>query len=214
MNNIFPLQLCKTYSEVHAPTTFTNSKDVSFEGSQKQYEFFRAWEKINEFYLYKEIKTLTFLEVGAWKGLWGLAFLEFCDLHNIEGEYVTITMIDHDPNNKPLLKTISYMNSRGMTANLVDMNTLDVNALPEVLKYGTSYNMVFIDAGHAYHEVKNDIEKFAPLATDMLLFHDIRPTDPRSGCGVYQAIADSGLKLNEEIVDSDETMGIGITYIK
>jgi hypothetical protein len=72
--------------------------------------------------------------------------------------------------------------------------------------------MVFIDAGHKYHEAANDIEKFANLASDMLLFHDIRPIAANPNCGVYQAIVDAGIKLDEEISVADE-MGIGIKFI-
>jgi hypothetical protein len=72
--------------------------------------------------------------------------------------------------------------------------------------------MVFIDAGHKYHEAANDIEKFANLASDILLFHDIRPITPTDNCGVYQAIQDLKITLDEEIAVGDE-MGIGIKYI-
>ena len=60
---------------------------------------------------------------------------------------------------------------------------------------------------------KNDIDKFSSLATDMLMFHDIRPFETNEHCGVYQAIQDSNSVLDEEISVADE-MGIGIKYIK
>ena len=100
-----------------------------------------------------------------------------------------------------------------MKASLIDMNTFDVKALDEVKKYHQTYNIVFIDAGHKYNEIKNDIDKFSNLATDMLLFHDIRPIEKDDNCGVYQAIKDSNIVLDKEISVADE-MGIGIKFIK
>jgi hypothetical protein len=38
-----------------------------------------------------------------------MAFAEFCKEKGIEGDYVTITMINHDPNNRPLYNSIDYI---------------------------------------------------------------------------------------------------------
>jgi hypothetical protein len=207
------LNIIEAYSKVHTQQYYTNDDNPSFDGSQRQSEFFEAWNTISNFYDKSKPTKLTFLEVGAWKGLWGMAFAEFCKLNNIEGEYTTITMIDHDPNNQPLYKTIEYINEQhNVKGSLIDLNTFEENALSEVLKYGSTFNMVFIDAGHKYHEAANDIEKFSKLASDMLLFHDIRPIIANPNCGVYQAIVDAGIKLDEEISVADE-MGIGIKFI-
>ena len=126
--------IIETYSKVHNPVTYTNDNEVSFDGSQIQFEFFSAWDKISEFYLKTKPKKLNFLEIGAWKGLWGIAFSEFCKLNNIEGSYLTLTMIDHNPDNQPLYKTIDHINSQGVKATLIDMNSLSEQALPEMLK--------------------------------------------------------------------------------
>jgi len=207
-------KICNTYSSIHSQVYYTNDNNPSFEGSQRQSEFFKAWDTISKFYNNKNPKKLTFLEVGAWKGLWGIAFAEFCKEKNIIGNYVTITLIAHDSNNIPLYKSIDYINKQpNMSANLIDLNTFDNNALSEVQKYYTDYNIVFIDAGHKYVEVKNDIDKFSNLATDLLMFHDIRPIIADENCGVYQAIQDSGITLDEEISVANE-MGIGIKYIR
>ncbi len=208
------LNIINVYSQIHTLVSYNNNSSISFDGSQRQIEFFTAWDRITQFYENKKIDKLKFLEVGAWKGLWGLAFTEFCKLYNIKGEYTTITLIDHDPNNIPLYNTINYNKSQGIKSNLIDMNTFDKNALSEVKKYGESFNIVFIDAGHKYHEAINDINKFSSLATDLLLFHDIRPITATNDCGVYQAIQDSNIKLDEEISTSNAEMGIGIKYIK
>lgn len=207
-------QIIKTYSDLHSPVNYTNGAEVSFEGSQKQKEFFQAWECIENFYKDKKPTTLNFLEVGAWKGLWGLAFTEFCKLNNIEGKYVTITMIDHDPNNRPLHTTLAYINKQSnMTGSLVDMNTMHPDALQSVQKLGSKYNIVFIDAGHKLEEVLSDINKFKPLAKDLLVFHDIRPKQTTPNCGVYEALQLTNTRLDIEIAADEVGMGIGIKYI-
>lgn len=207
-------QIIQIYSQIHAPILYTNDLEVSFEGSQIQREFFMAWNYITEYYKKNPSDNISFLEVGAWKGLWGIAFCEFCKLHKIKGSYLTLTMIDQDPNNQPLYNTIEYINTQGITAKLINMNTLDPNSLPAVLKYSKSFNIVFIDADHRYEAVMSDISKFADLADDILLFHDIRPKEVMKNYGVYQAIVDSGLVLDEEIVTNENGMGIGIIYKK
>lgn len=206
--------IINAYSLVHTPQVYTNDDNPSFDGSQRQSEFFKAWNVIKTYYDSFPSKTLTFLEVGAWKGLWGLAFLEFCKLNNIKGKYVTITMLSHDPSNTYLLNTVNYMNKNGLESHIINMNTFNPDALSEVKKYSENYNMVFIDAGHQYHEAKNDIDKFASLSTNLLMFHDIRPIIPTSHCGVYQAIKDSNIDLDIEISVNSNEMGIGIKLIK
>lgn len=212
---MFEQRLIDTYSQVHTQQWYTNDDQPSFDGSQRQSEFFAAWKRIDSYYKDKKPKKLNFLEVGAWKGLWGLAFCEYCREKGIAGDYTTITMIDHDPNNQPLHRSISYIdNQPKMSASLINLNTFDKEALTEVKKQSSTYNIVFIDAGHKYHEVLNDINKFSSLATDILLFHDIRPIAPTEDCGVYKALLDSNITLDEEISVCDAEMGIGIKYIR
>jgi hypothetical protein len=207
-------QIVQVYSKIHTPIIYTNGPEVSFQGSQIQQEFFEAWRCISKYFDKNKSDHITFLEVGAWRGLWGIAFCEFCKLQNIRGTYLTVTMIDQDPGgNIPLYQTLEYMNSQeGIQADLIDTNTLSENALPEVLKYRESFNIVFIDADHSYSSVMSDIRKFANLADDILLFHDIRPLEVVANFGVYQAIVDSNLQIDTEIVTNENLMGIGIIY--
>ena len=206
--------IINTYSQVHVPIEYTNNDEISFEGSQKQTEFFSAWDKILKFYDNKDIKELSFLEIGAWKGLWGIAFSEFCRSKDIKGSYTTLTMMDQDINNQPLLNTLNYLNSINIESHLIDLNTLDEQALPEVLKIKEKFNIVFIDASHVYEDVMSDIKKFSPLATELLIFHDIRPKMIHPDFGIYQALIDSNIELDEEIISDEGIMGIGIKYIK
>jgi hypothetical protein len=201
------------YSAIHSPITYTNGPEVSFEGSQKQVEFFSAWNHITEFYKDKELTNISFLEIGAWKGLWGLAFYEFCKMKNIKGSYTTVTMIDHDPNNRPLYKTIEFLTQNNFESNLINMNTFDDRVVEEVYRCSNEFNIVFIDAGHKYEEVMNDIKKFSGFSKDLLMFHDIGPREVHPNFGVYQAIKDSNIELHWEIADNIDHMGIGIHYV-
>jgi hypothetical protein len=201
------------YSKIHTTIEYTNNGDVSFDGSQKQSEFFSAWNYISKFYKDKKKDSISFLEIGAWKGLWGLAFYEFCKANGIKGSYSTVTMIDHDPNNRPLYKTINYLKDQGFEANLIDMNTFDDRVVEEVSKLSKKFDVVFIDAGHRYGEVINDINKFSPFAKDLLIFHDIGPKEVQADFGVYQAIKDSNIELHWEVAENPHHMGIGIHMV-
>lgn len=207
-------QIIQTYSKIHTSISYTNDTNISFEGSQIQREFFTAWDCISNYFKQNPVDNLTFLEVGAWKGLWGIAFAEFCRLNNIKGKYVTLTLIDQDINNQGLFNSSEYIKSLGLESVIINENTLSDSALDRIIEHESEFNIVFIDADHGYHSVMSDISKFAPLATDLLIFHDIRPKEVHANCGVYQAIVDSNITLDEEIATNEQLMGIGIKYIK
>ncbi len=206
-------QIVEAYSKIHSNQTvdYGGSK-ISFDGSQIMNEFMEAWKKIDYYYKDKLPIELSFLEVGAYRGLWGIAFCEYCKINNIKGHYVTITLISQDTNNQHLYKSLDYIRQSGLIADLVDMSTIDVYALDMVKEIKESYNIVFIDAGHKYEEVMNDIRKFNPICEDILLFHDIRPKEVTENIGVYQAIQHSYIDLDEELVTNENLMGIGISY--
>ena len=208
-------QIIEAYSKLHTNQTVKYAgSTISFDGSQIMDEFIQAWTKIDEYYKDKKLNEISFLEVGAYRGLWGIAFCEWCKLNNIKGHYTTITLIPQDVNNQHLYKSIDYIRKSGIPSDLIDMSTLDIQALDKVKESRESYNIVFIDAGHKYEEVMNDIRKFKPLCEDILLFHDIRPKEVNENIGVYQAIQHSFVDLDEEIVTNEKVMGIGIKYIK
>lgn len=207
-------QIVKAYSKLHTNQVVQYAgSTISFDGSQIMDEFIGAWTKIDEYYKDKKPTELSFLEVGAYRGLWGIAFCEYCKINNIKGKYTTITLIPHDSNNRYLYDTIDYMKESDIETQLVNCSTLDESALFRVTEKYKSFNIVFIDAGHRYEDVMNDIQKFKPLCEDILLFHDIRPKEVNESIGVYQAIQHSLIDLDEEIVTNENLMGIGIKYI-
>lgn len=205
-NNVINL-----YSRVIEPVSYVEGREVSFNGSQIQDEFFKAWECISNFYGNKKLEHLSFLEIGAYKGLWALALAEFCRERQISFEYATVTYMEQDPNNNPLYNVQEYYKSIGASFTLVNSPSQDPNALLQLPQ--VSYNIVFIDGDHSYDMVKQDISLYKPLAADMLLFHDIRPIFTNPSCGVYQAVEDAGLTLDEQIIVDGQWMGIGIHYV-
>jgi hypothetical protein len=207
MNNLRN-KIIESYSKVQTPILYTDGEEISFEGSQKQKEFFTAWDTICNYYSNNPNNELTFLEIGAWKGLWGIAFAEFCTLNNIKGKYITVTMLDNDSNNSYLHSSLQYIESLGLETLLIDENSLSEQALNSVLDFNKEFNIVYIDADHSYLSVMSDIKNFAPLSKDILIFHDIRPTNS----DVYNAITDSNISLDKEICFGDNGMGIGIKY--
>lgn len=208
-------KIIEEYSKIHSNENVNYGGSViSFDGSQIISEFQSAWEKIDEYVKQNHLVELSFLEVGAYKGLWGIAFAVYCKLNNIKGNYTTVTLIPQDTQNIHLYKTIEYILNCKIPATLINMDTMDDRVEEKIKEKSDKFNIVFIDAGHKYEEVMNDIRKFRPMATDILLFHDIRPKEVTSSFGVYQAIQHSMIDLDVEIITNDNLMGIGIKYIK
>lgn len=210
---MFNNKVVDTYSKIHNPIRYTNDNLVSFDGSQIQSEFFRAWDSIQNYYSKHKPKKLSFLEIGAWKGLWGIAFSEFCNMNSIEGTYATITLIDDDAHNNSLYNTFAYLKSNNINTFLVNGDSTLDTSLSSLLEFSKKYNIVFIDGSHKYDSVMSDISKYSKLATDILIFHDIRPKNKNKDIGVYSAIIDSNIILDEEIVTKENLMGIGLKYV-
>jgi len=205
-NNVINL-----YSQVIQPVTYVEGPEVSFNGSQIQDEFFKAWECIDAYYAKNKTKHISFLEIGAYKGLWALALAAYCQEKNLSFEYATVTYMEQDPNNNPLYNVQEYYRSIEASFTLVNSPAQDPKALDQLPL--NKYNIVFIDGDHTYEMVKQDIAIYKPLAVNMLLFHDIRPVITNPGCGVYQAIEEAGITLDEQIIVDGDWMGIGIHYV-
>lgn len=180
-----------------------------YHGSQIKEEFILTWNEIIKIIPNVE-GVFTFLEIGAYRGLWPLMLSFVCKALDKEFEYTTITWLDQDPNNSAILKVKQYYEDNGLKFNLINQNS----QLDETLKFvDSSYNVVFIDADHRYEGVLKDIQLYSSLANKLLIFHDIRPKEINPNCGVYQAIRDSNIVLDKEIVVNESIMGIGLKFI-
>lgn len=198
----------KLYEKVF--NTIPGNIDPVYHGCQIKEEFILAWNELIPIISNSE-KTFTFLEVGAYKGLWALMLSFVCNHLNKEFEYSTITWLSQDPNNNDLLKAKQYYEDNNLKFNLIDQNS----QLDETLKYvKDKYDIVFIDADHRYEGALKDIQLYSSLASKLLMFHDIRPKEVTPDCGVYKAIQDSQILLDKEIVVHGNLMGIGLKYIK
>ena len=197
----------KLYQEIYQESP--GSINPVYHGSQIKEEFILAWNELIKMISSTE-DTFTFLEVGAYRGLWPLMLSYVCKALDKKFEYTTVTWLDQDPNNDAILKVKQYYEDNGLKFNLINQNS----QLDETLKLVKSqYNVVFIDADHRYEGVLKDIQLYSSLANKLLMFHDIRPKETNSNCGVYQAIKDSNITLDKEIIVNGSVMGIGLKYI-
>jgi hypothetical protein len=181
-----------------------------FNGSQILKEFIEAWNQLIP--VIEKTQSISFLEVGAFGGVWALMLSHVCEPLNIPFTYTTVTWIKSDYNgNSPLFKVKSYYENKNYNFNLIDSNSQD----PKTKDFlESNYDIVFIDADHRYERVMKDISLYSSLATKVLLFHDIRPIISTSDIAVYKALQDSNIILDKEIVTNPSTMGIGLKFIK
>lgn len=186
-----------------------SSDIVNYDGSQNKAEFCDCIEYIDRRIREIDDKEIWFLEIGAYKGLWALAFYILCKENQKIPKYVTVTWISQDPNNQELLKTKKYYNDHGDYFELIDADSTLKKSLHNTMTIKEFYHFVFIDGDHSFPSVMKDIESYATLANNLLIFHDINTKN----CGVRKAIQKSGITLNIEI-SYDDIMGIGIKNCK
>jgi hypothetical protein len=209
-NSDYESLIYKTYSEIVSHVSNGRPCDVGFNGSQKPYEFFNAWKVIQK--QLKEVEHPTMLEIGAYKGLWAIAFFEWCRLNNKVAEYYTVTWLNQDPNNNDILKVQKYYTDLGFIFKIFNNNSQLSTTKDEVIAEIPTFNFVFIDADHSYEGSKKDIELYSSLATNILGFHDIRPKIGYDKMDVYRAIIDSNITFDKEFICDDTHMGIGLKY--
>lgn len=186
-------------------TTLISPDTEKYDGSQNKAEFNDCIEYLDRRIREIDDKEIWFLEIGAYKGLWALAFNILCNENNKIPRYVTVTWVSQDSNNQDLFKTQEYFRENGLFFKLIDADSTLEASLQRVTKVKESYHFVFIDGDHAFPSVMKDIKNYAPMASNLLIFHDINTKD----CGVHKAIQKSGIRLNLRISYSD-AMGIGI----
>ena len=193
----------KIYSE---PVGGTNPV---YHGSQIKEEFILAWNELINV-ISNSDKKFTFLEIGAYRGLWPLMLSFVCESLNKEFEYTTVTWLDQDPNNNAIHKVKKYYDDNNLKFNLINQNSQLDKTLDLLEK---EYDVVFIDADHRYEGVLKDIKLYSNLAKQVLMFHDIKPKMLTPYCGVSKAIQDSKIILDKEISFRNDIMGIGLKFI-
>lgn len=189
---------------------------VSFHGCQIIPEFAATWADLAKVVAESDKDVITFLEVGAYKGLWALMFRHICEHYGKTPHYATVTWMEQDGNNHPLPKVKAVYDELGYRFDLVDGNSIDQSTKDRLIEAAglEKFDIVFIDADHRYEFVKADIDLYADMASSVLFFHDIKPREKNENCGVYQAIQDSGIVLDVEHTTNDHIMGLGLKFIK
>lgn len=69
--------------------------------------------------------------------------------------------------------SIDLTDRRGTPDIIGDTHDPEVKAALEEKLNGKPINILFIDAGHSYEDVKKDFYMYSPLCTDIIAFHDI-----------------------------------------
>ena len=182
----------------------TGGNIADFDGSQNRKEFLDCLCFLNQRISGAPSPEISFLEIGAYKGLWAIAFKLLCEAHHKQPSYTTVTWLAHNPENQSLLEVQRYYERDGAFFNLIDGNSADPAIIAQASE-AAPYRFVFIDGDHAYKAVLSDIRHYLPLAEQAVIFHDINTKK----CGVRKAVKKSKLKLNIEISHAD-IMGIGI----
>lgn len=107
----------------------------------------------------QERDILTVLEVGTGEG--GLARF----MHHELGWQVTT--VDREKPGRFTPETLGSIH-------FLQIDSKDINEPGGIfLEKGTTFDLVFIDAGHSYEDLQADFDKFAPLATKAIALHDI-----------------------------------------
>jgi hypothetical protein len=209
----FKINVLNEYEKIHGPHNIVGDEtDMKFHGTQRPWEFFRAWEVIEKYL--PDTDEVSFLEIGAAKGLWSIAFIEMCKLYNKKPVYVTVSMLTGSSLfssdlswNPTLLNVKKYYEGQYSEWVLFDRNSQTEESKDLVIGIRPKYDFVFIDADHTYNGVFNDTKLYSPLAKSLLIYHDIGP--PYEG-SVVRAIKDSGIELHHKIMAPNTGEGIGI----
>ena len=140
-------------------------------------------------------------------------FAKVCQRFNKIPAYTTVTLLDHDEQNNSLLNVKEYFDKNGWIFNILDCDSQLDSTLEQAKSYSDNYNFVFIDADHRYEFCKRDFSLYTPLADNTLIFHDVKPRVATSDVGVWQAICDSGIIIDEEFTTNDINYGLGLKYV-
>ena len=187
-------------------TLIRKPKLTDYNGSQNRGEFLLTLLYLEHRIREIEGNIVSFLEIGAFKGLWAIALGVLCKKHGKTPLYVTATWMKHNPENEDLISVCQRMKSDGfLSAKIIDGDSANPSTIEAVHEAHQAYDFVLIDADHSFEAVKKDIGNYAHLANEVLLFHDV----VTKKCGVAKAIESSGIGLHY-VISRGQQMGIGL----
>ena len=149
-----------------------------FKGTIEYQNFIEGWIKpVELLWLYSTAKEMdSIVEVGSWRGRSTHALLSGC-----RG---TVWAVDHFKGSKEHLEykdlTFSEEEKEGLYKDFLknvgffkNLKVLKMRSLDAAEKFkNNSVDMVFIDGGHGYEEVKQDIKAWYPKARKIICGHD------------------------------------------
>lgn len=148
-----------------------------------------------------DLKPSSYLEVGTAEGdsLYALGqtvadggMISFVDL----GEFHTTPLRN---------KRIGWLTDMGYTVEGYIGNSMDFDVVARVREDGKRFDVVMIDAGHKYEEVKSDWENYGDLANKAVIFHDINMKAVRK---LWEEVKQWATEKNfqtKEIISPDKT---------
>lgn len=203
--------------EQYVSKNIYNTTYWHYDGGQNRYELNPMISTLKKMMKESKKDKFTFLEVGGSMGLWSIILDVISKDIGKEIEYVTVTLIEHNPDaNKNLYRVQKYYHSNNKFFHIIDGDSTD----PETIQlaketYPEGYDFVFIDADHSYEFAYKDIENYTPMCNHVLLFHDIKPEEMSRQCGVKKAINEHGIILDVAITDDAiGVMGLGFKIIE
>ncbi len=135
----------------------------------------QGWMSLSEIqWLYRQAKQYkTIVEIGCWKGKSTHALLTGAQSHGGK-----VSVVDHfkgAAGQEQFFPEVAYLDIYHIfMASLGHFSNLSVYKMDSLSgsKRIKKAEMIFIDAGHEYEEIKQDLELWEPKATKLLCGHD------------------------------------------
>jgi precorrin-6B methylase 2 len=159
----------------------------------------KGWMTDEELIILQDLasKSKDIVEVGCWKGRSTKVLLE-----TFSG---TVYAVDHFLSSENDLTELAsfgldiyneFMKNVGHFPNL---KVLRGNSVDIAKEFDKNVDMVFIDAGHEYEEVKADIEAWLPKCNKIICGHDYSDDHPGVMKAVKEKFHDHGINVNQSI---------------
>lgn len=164
------------------------------EGVVEYLNFIEGWmEPVELVWLYLTAKGMgSIVEIGSWKGRSTHALLSGCKgtVWAVDHFRGSKEQIENDLTYSEIEKGNIYKDFLKNVGHFKNLKLLKMDSLEAVKKFkDNSVDMVFIDGGHSYKEVKQDIKAWCPKARKIICGHDF------NFLGVNQAVDESFDKI-------------------
>ena len=139
-----------------------------------------GWMTLRELnWLHKTAKTVnSILEIGSWKGRSTHALLSACPgkVTSVDTFQGSIDPRDDTNRQAKLIDVYSeFQKNVGSFNNLEVLRMTSKEAAAKCRQEGRTFDMIFIDAGHTYEEVQEDIALWKDMANIIISGHDYLP---------------------------------------